>query len=208
MVPHLYLDRLRHEETVGSNDLHVECPFEPGREHGSGSASRANRTAAASLGQRPAVSSTGSSPTGPRRVHSAPAAVSRGSQSALEPIASDSDQLTLSGSAADASSSLPHAGSTSDSAASLAVSTFLPFTVTAMQFSSIPPRRQAAPLARVRLVCAHLSPSRRCAFVPLADLAQMALRPGGASLQADKLEQSYGKCQLHITNVRRSCWCK
>ena len=71
-----------------------------------------------------------------------------------------------------------------------------------MQFSSIPPQRQAAPLARVRLVCAHLSPSRRCAFVPLADLAQMALRPGGAPLQADKLEQSYGKRQSHISRVQ------
>lgn len=193
---------------MGSNDLLVECPFEPQRERVSGSASRAIRTAVASLGQQPAVSSSSPSLSGPRRAHSAPAAMSSGSQLAMEPIASDSDQLVLSGSAADASSSLPHAGSASDSATSLAVSAFLPFTVTAMQFSSIPPRRQAAPLARVRLVCAHLSPSRRCAFVPLADVAQMALRPGGALLQADKLEQSYGKRQAHIAHTRRSCWCK
>ena len=90
---------------------------------------------------------------------------------------------------------------------SSAPETIVALTVTSMQFNTTV-RRKPVTLARVRLVCAHLSPSRRCAFVPLADLAQMALRPGGASLQADKLEQSYGKCQLHITNARRSCWCK
>jgi len=190
---------------VGGVDLQVECPFEPQRESGSGSTSRAIRIAA---GQQLAASSNGFVQAGSCRTHSAPAAASSGSQPALEPMASGSDQqLALISSAAHVTSSLSHAGSTSDDATALAATAFLPVTVTSMQFSSTP-RRQAAPAARVRLVCAHLSPSRRCAFVPLADLAQMALRPGGAPLQADKLAQSYGKCQQHIAHTRRKCGCK
>jgi len=45
-------------------------------------------------------------------------------------------------------------------------------TVTAMQFNTTV-RRKSVTLARVRLVCAHLSPSRRCAFVPHAQMQRV-----------------------------------
>jgi len=98
------------------------------------------------------------------------------------------------------------AGANCDQLHSPAPIAIVAVTVTAMQFSTTV-RRKSVALARVRLVCAHLSPSGRCAFVPLADLAQMALRPGGTPLQADKLEQSYGKRQSHIAHTCRSCGC-
>jgi hypothetical protein len=71
-----------------------------------------------------------------------------------------------------------------------------PVTVTSMSFSNSRQSKSVAPM-RVRLVCAHLPSSRRCAFVPLVDLVQLVIRPWGTPLRPEKAEQSYGRRQSH-----------